>query len=85
MSLTVTEREVDLLHFEMSSQTNASAAKETIDCMLYSLEQTLSLTEICQVLYDMSQLLNTKLDRETLVLCIQLIENGVNPEALAVR
>lgn len=38
-----------------------------------------------QVLYDLSQLLNTQLDRETLATCVSLIERGVNPEALAVR
>ncbi len=32
----------------------------------------------------MSQLLNTQLDKETLITCISLIEGGVNPEALAV-
>ncbi|TFK71635.1 hypothetical protein BDN72DRAFT_837356 [Pluteus cervinus] len=31
----------------------------------------------------MSQLLNTQLDKETLITCISLIEGGVNPEALA--
>ena len=36
-------------------------------------------------LYDISQLLNTQLDRETLATCVSMIESGVNPEALAVR
>jgi Mitotic-spindle organizing gamma-tubulin ring associated len=36
------------------------------------------------VLFDISQLLNTKLDKETLATCVGLIESGVNPEALAV-
>ncbi|KAL5513049.1 hypothetical protein ACEPAH_3447 [Sanghuangporus vaninii] len=35
------------------------------------------------ILYDISQLLNTQLDRETLAICVQMIESGVNPEALA--
>ncbi|KAF8517896.1 mitotic-spindle organizing gamma-tubulin ring associated-domain-containing protein [Hysterangium stoloniferum] len=35
------------------------------------------------ILFDISQLLNTQLDRETLATCVNLIENGVNPEALA--
>lgn len=35
-------------------------------------------------LYDISQLLNTQLDRETLATCVSMIESGVNPEALAV-
>jgi hypothetical protein len=36
------------------------------------------------VLYDISQLLNTQLDKETLATCVGMIESGVNPEALAV-
>ena len=32
----------------------------------------------------MSQLMNTQLDRETLAMSVGLIENGANPEALAV-
>ncbi|EOD18059.1 hypothetical protein EMIHUDRAFT_196104 [Emiliania huxleyi CCMP1516] len=34
-------------------------------------------------LYDLSQLLETGLDRETLAVLIGLTEQGVNPEALA--
>ncbi|KAG8692572.1 hypothetical protein FRC09_011108 [Ceratobasidium sp. 395] len=36
-------------------------------------------------LFDISQLLNTQLDRETLATCVSMIESGVNPEALAVN
>ncbi|CAE6463957.1 unnamed protein product [Rhizoctonia solani] len=39
--------------------------------------------ESLSALYDISQLLNTGLDRETLATCVSMIENGVNPEALA--
>jgi hypothetical protein len=39
---------------------------------------------LLKVLYDMSQLLGTQLDKETLATCIGMIESGVNPEALAV-
>jgi len=35
------------------------------------------------VLWEISQLLNTGLDRESLFLSIQLLEQNVNPEALA--
>ncbi len=35
------------------------------------------------VLYEISQILNCGLDRETLSLLVSLCENGVNPEALA--
>ncbi|GBE86554.1 mitotic-spindle organizing gamma-tubulin ring associated-domain-containing protein [Sparassis latifolia] len=34
-------------------------------------------------LHDISQLLNTQLDKETLATCVGMIESGVNPEALA--
>ena len=39
--------------------------------------------ELCIVLNEMSQLLNCGLDQRTLTLLVALIENGVNPEALA--
>ncbi|KIJ55203.1 hypothetical protein M422DRAFT_108057, partial [Sphaerobolus stellatus SS14] len=39
--------------------------------------------ETLDILFDISQLLNTQLDRETLATCVGLIESGVNPEALA--
>jgi mitotic-spindle organizing protein 1 len=35
-------------------------------------------------IYEMSRLLNTGLDRETLSILVTLCESGVNPEALAV-
>ncbi|KAF9071285.1 mitotic-spindle organizing gamma-tubulin ring associated-domain-containing protein [Rhodocollybia butyracea] len=44
---------------------------------IFSAQQTLD------TLYEMSQLLNTQLDKETLTTCVRMIESGVNPEALA--
>ena len=38
---------------------------------------------LCTVLYEMSQILNCGLDLRTLTILAGLIENGVNPEALA--
>ncbi|KAI5369595.1 Putative mitotic-spindle organizing protein [Septoria linicola] len=35
------------------------------------------------ILFEISNILNTNLDRQSLSYCISLIENGVNPEALA--
>jgi mitotic-spindle organizing protein 1 len=35
------------------------------------------------ILMEISRLLNTGLDEETMALCLRLCENGVNPEALA--
>jgi len=42
-----------------------------------------SAQQTLDVLYDMSQLLGTQLDKETLATCVGMIESGVNPEALA--
>ncbi|GAB7361090.1 hypothetical protein MBLNU230_g1128t1 [Neophaeotheca triangularis] len=39
--------------------------------------------ETIDILHDISTLLNTHLDRQSLSYCVSLIENGVNPEALA--
>jgi mitotic-spindle organizing protein 1 len=36
-----------------------------------------------ETVYEISRLLNTGLDRETLSILVSLCENGVNPEALA--
>jgi len=39
--------------------------------------------EVMEVLHEMSTILKTDLDLETLAICFRLIENGVNAEALA--
>ncbi|KAL5366551.1 mitotic-spindle organizing gamma-tubulin ring associated-domain-containing protein [Aspergillus floccosus] len=39
--------------------------------------------EVIDILHEISMLLNTNLDRTELSLCVSLIENGVNPDALA--
>ncbi|THC89777.1 hypothetical protein EYZ11_010771 [Aspergillus tanneri] len=39
--------------------------------------------EVVDILHEISTLLNTHLDRTELSLCVSLIENGVNPDALA--
>ncbi|KAF8244249.1 hypothetical protein K440DRAFT_559301, partial [Wilcoxina mikolae CBS 423.85] len=39
--------------------------------------------DIVDILNEISILLHTRMDRTTLSLCVSLIENGVNPEALA--
>uniref|UniRef100_V5EVL8 Mitotic-spindle organizing protein 1 n=1 Tax=Kalmanozyma brasiliensis (strain GHG001) TaxID=1365824 RepID=V5EVL8_KALBG len=40
--------------------------------------------ETMDILHDLSQLLNTGLSREQLRACVELIESGVNAEAVAV-
>ncbi|KAL9713687.1 hypothetical protein Ac2012v2_003298 [Leucoagaricus gongylophorus] len=42
-----------------------------------------SAQQTLDILHEISQLLNTQLDKETLATCIGMIESGVNPEALA--
>ncbi|KAK7098679.1 hypothetical protein V1264_002925 [Littorina saxatilis] len=39
--------------------------------------------ETLDTLVEMSKLLNTGLDADTLALCVRLCESGINPEALA--
>lgn len=46
-------------------------------------QQQTAAREATDVLFEISTLLNTHLDRRQLSLCISLIEHGVNPEALA--
>lgn len=42
-----------------------------------------SSTSYSAALYEISGILKTGLDRESLKLCVELLESGVNPEALA--
>ncbi|CAG8450824.1 8090_t:CDS:2 [Ambispora leptoticha] len=39
--------------------------------------------ETLDVLHEIATILNANVDRETISLCVQLCEEGVNPEALA--
>ncbi|OCK77396.1 hypothetical protein K432DRAFT_384722 [Lepidopterella palustris CBS 459.81] len=39
--------------------------------------------EVIDILQEIATLLNTNLNRQQLSYCVSLIENGVNPEALA--
>lgn len=40
--------------------------------------------ESINTLFELSQILNTGLDKRTLALCVSLCEQGVNPEVVAV-
>lgn len=42
-----------------------------------------SAQQTLDILFEMSQLLNTQLDKETLATCVGMVESGANPEALA--
>lgn len=39
--------------------------------------------EAVDTLYELSQILDTKLDKQSLAICMSLIERGVSPKALA--
>ena len=56
-------------------------AKETMESKQQKRPTNVSFC--CVVLYEMSQILNCGLDQRTLTILAGLIENGVNPEALA--
>ena len=61
-----------------------SSAQQTLDSKLPYSSILSPFTHDTTVLYEISQLLNTQLDKATLATCVGMIENGVNPEALAV-
>ncbi|KAF4611003.1 hypothetical protein D9613_006863 [Agrocybe pediades] len=46
-------------------------------------ERNSSAQQTLDILFEISQLLNTQLDKATLATCIGMVESGVNPEALA--
>jgi len=48
-----------------------------------SKSKTPAAKETMDILMEISRVLNTGLDEETLALCLRLCEAGVNPEALA--
>lgn len=48
-----------------------------------SLQASINVASLFLALMEMSKLLNTGLDSESLSICVKLIEAGVNPEALA--
>ncbi len=49
----------------------------------YSSSAIVETNETFATLYDLSKLLNTGLDADSLVLCVRLCERGAHPEALA--
>ena len=53
-------------------------ARETLDSWIH-----LQATWPNLVLFEMSQILNCGLDKQTLSILVSLCDNGVNPEALA--
>jgi len=66
----------------MSAPVTLQAAKETLEGARPSSWQPLLLTPQA-VCYELSRLLDTGLDRDTLALLVGLLESGIHPEALA--
>uniref|UniRef100_A0A452F832 Mitotic spindle organizing protein 1 n=1 Tax=Capra hircus TaxID=9925 RepID=A0A452F832_CAPHI len=56
-----------------SSEGSASEAPQTVS----------SLQTVASFLLEISRILNTGLDMETLSICVRLCEQGINPEALS--
>uniref|UniRef100_A0A0B7ALC5 Mitotic-spindle organizing protein 1 n=1 Tax=Arion vulgaris TaxID=1028688 RepID=A0A0B7ALC5_9EUPU len=46
-------------------------------------QKSVAASNTLDILMEVSRLLNTGLDEETMAICLRLCENGVNPEALA--
>lgn len=75
-----------------TSTATAAAARDAFDGpsplspLLYPPRIPEVLTEVVRIaLYGMSTLLETRLDRQTLSLCVSMLEDGADPEALAVE
>lgn len=69
----------------MDGAPDVEQAKQTLDGAASASRSlhALRLTCLNAVLFEMSTILNTGLDRESLATLVTLCENGVNPEALA--
>ncbi|XP_056650115.1 mitotic-spindle organizing protein 1-like [Monodelphis domestica] len=61
----------------MAGSNTSAAAAETSAANLNAVR------EIMDVLLEISRILNTGLDMETLSICVRLCEQGINPEALS--
>ena len=72
---------------KQDKQTNAAQARQVLDVFHEISTLLVSSTKISVHSRSLDLTIspqNTNLDRQTLSICISLIENGVNPEALAV-
>nr|XP_014353574.1 PREDICTED: mitotic-spindle organizing protein 1 isoform X1 [Latimeria chalumnae] len=66
-----------MLEKTMASAANLNAVRETMEAVSYCRYQ------VCKVLLEISRLMNTGLDMESLSICVRLCEQGINPEALS--
>ncbi|CAG2108722.1 unnamed protein product [Medioppia subpectinata] len=64
--------------------TNSNDFNDLKACLMSPLDERLNGSkEITDMICEMSSILKTDLDPESLVICFKLLESGVNPEALA--
>jgi len=76
-------------HEDVSKAERQAEAKETLKSESYCMHAKLfdvfmvRYSFTCLAVKEISDLLNTGLDTDTLNICVQLLEAGVNPEALA--
>uniref|UniRef100_A0A8D2KZE7 Mitotic spindle organizing protein 1 n=1 Tax=Varanus komodoensis TaxID=61221 RepID=A0A8D2KZE7_VARKO len=61
----------------------ASRAPPSAAAMATSSANLSAVRETMDVLLEISRILNTGLDMETLSICVRLCEQGINPEALS--
>ena len=68
---------------ELTNEMGSTSRASTSSNSGMNQNQTVAARETFQVLLELSRLLNTGLDAETLAISVRLCENGVKPEALA--
>jgi mitotic-spindle organizing protein 1 len=68
-----------------NSSGSKADGKETMECTLYTqiYAPYKYVNEMNLVLFEMSKILDCGLDMKSLEICVTMLENGVNPEALA--
>ncbi|CAD8116896.1 unnamed protein product [Paramecium sonneborni] len=64
-----------------ANQNNSSNYKNQLKVSLSQEKEEAQ--ETLEIIHEMSQILNCGLDRQQLAVLVSMIENGVNPEALA--
>ncbi|CAD8179650.1 unnamed protein product [Paramecium octaurelia] len=64
-------------------QTNMNGSNMKSQLRVSSLSEKEEAQETLEIIHEMSQILNCGLDRQQLAILVSMIENGVNPEALA--
>ena len=79
---------MSMMQSNAGSQQNAQPLRQPLQQPGRSNQQITALEfdeakETLDIIYEMSKILNCGLDQKTLSILVSLVENGVNPEALA--